>query len=541
MGLNDLTFRTRNQILRGMLHLSSPPLRVRQHKDFLFVEKLEGFNTHAPDLGRKGLFELLQREWGDSLHVVHRLDKGTSGAMVFARSAAAAARFGEMFERHVVRKRYWFLTDRKSKTDAFSRSSKIEKKGSAFVSDPDSADPNAKTLFRRLKNLPLGELWEASPETGKPHQIRLHAADAGLPILGDHEHGGTAFPRLCLHSKLLAFQWEDQEELFEASIPGWAESLPPVPAIIADAAQSRFLLYDLEQVRPTSQCFRLVHRETEICRIDQFSSQWVVNWYASDEPSKEELSFFEGLAKKYQVSIFIWHRPDRGRDPQSPKSWKVGDVKDRWEALENEVRFELRLDSGLSAGLFLDQRANRAWVRHTALDQKVLNLFSYTGAFSLNAALGGASEVCTVDVSAKFNDWAQQNFRLNNLDPSLPAYEFWNQDCGLFLQGAVKRRRKWDLILCDPPSFGRSKEGVFQIQKHLPAMIENCLECLSPKGRLLLSCNYEGWTTQDLRKVVQGARGLHRLRFLEAPEPGLDFERPDVEPLMKTVLVLKDQ
>ncbi|MBX3041244.1 MAG: class I SAM-dependent methyltransferase [Bdellovibrionaceae bacterium] len=536
MTLWDLTLRASfRHAERHVDHLASPPLKVRQHDDFLFVEKLSGFNTHAPDLGKWGLFELLKTEWGENLFVVQRLDKGTSGAMIFARSKEAAATFGELFERHEVKKHYLFVTDRRTGLNNFTHRSRIEKSGNTFVSDPDSTEPNAKTVFKKKATLPFGELWEAFPESGKPHQIRLHAADQGLPILGDHEHGGSAFPRLCLHSQSVAFHWKGKDWTFEATSPGWARPLPSEHALILDAIQSRSALYDLSA--PGTDCLRLVHQEVDFCRIDQYGSQWAVNWYAEKAPTGADLDFFETLSKEFGKQIFIRHMHDRGRDPLTQDFWKIGEVQDRWEALENEVRFELRTDSGLSAGLFLDQRVNRAWVRHRSLDLKVLNLFSYTGGFSVNAALGGAREICTVDVSPKFNEWGARNFELNGLDPKAPGVEFWNQDCLLFLKGAKKRNRKWDLILCDPPSFGRSKEGVFKIQKDLPMLIGLLLDGLNPKGQILFSCNYEGWDLQEMKRIISSARGLRRIELRDTPAQGLDFERPDQTPLMKSIII----
>ncbi|HRO68503.1 MAG TPA: RNA pseudouridine synthase, partial [Pseudobdellovibrionaceae bacterium] len=112
-------------------------------------------------------------------------------------------------------------------------------------------------------------------------------------------------------------------------------------------------------------------------------------------------------------------------------------------------------------------------------------------------------------------------------------------DCLLFLKGAKKRNRKWDLILCDPPSFGRSKEGVFKIQKDLPALIGLLLDGLNAKGQILFSCNYEGWNLQEMKRIITSARGLHRIELRDTPPQGLDFERPDEAPLMKSVIIAK--
>lgn len=504
------------------------------HADFLWIDKAPGFNTHAADPSTPGLVELISEARQEQLWVVHRLDQGTSGALVFARSKEAATRFMELFESHAPRKTYLFLTKGKAKAESFEARSRIEKQGSAFVS-LQTGEPNSRTHFRRLRSLPVGDLWEAKPETGKPHQIRLHAADHGLPLLGDSAHGGPNFHRLALHAKELTFPWNGEEITCRTQDPAWATDVPPWSLPLREALQNRERLFDLQKL-DHHECLRLAHTDADPFRLDRFGAQWWVSMFRDGEPSEQELRFFEKLAQDQQISLRVRRRQDRGRDPNSVNEWIFGAPEARWEGLENGVRYAFRADAGQSAGLFLDQRENRLWVRENAENRKVLNLFSYTGAFSLNAALGGASEVCTVDVSRAFNEWTQENFSLNGLDPKDPRFEFWAQDVTLFMKGAVKRGRKWDLIVCDPPSFGRSREGVFQIAKHLPTLISDLLEALAPGGELLLSCNYEEWSPEDLAHLVRENAGRKKISVQPAPRQGLDFERPGQAPLMKAVL-----
>lgn len=512
-------------------------LRAHDEGDFVFVEKLSGFSTHAADIGRYGLAELLLEDLGKKMFVTHRLDKETSGALMFAASGEIATQINALFEKHQIQARYLMVTAQRRTDTEYEVVSQIEKKNSSFVSDPASVKPNSKTTFKKLKSLRFGDLWEATPHTDKPHQIRLHAADRGIPILGDPEHGGVPFDRLCLHSKSLSFKWKGKDVFFEAANPGWATDVEPHQALLLDAVQSRAALFDLSKA--SDECFRLTHDELNFCRIDQYGSHWWVHWYKEAPPTPSDLALFNVLSKTTHKAIVIRKMQDRGGDPNKNELVKIGPVKDRWEATENEVKFEFRTDSGLSAGLFLDQRENRRWVRQNAAGKKVLNLFSYTGAFSVNAALGGAEEVCTVDVSNNFNEWAVRNFQINGLDAHKNCYEFWTQDCQLFINGAVKRGRRWDMILCDPPSFGRSKEGTFQIHRNLPDILEACLKCLNPGGKLLLSSNYESWSLADLQKQVFVYRALFPIEVEMTPRQGLDFERPDTKPLMKSLIVVR--
>ena len=122
---------------------------------------------------------------------------------------------------------------------------------------------------------------------------------------------------------------------------------------------------------------------------------------------------------------------------------------------EHGVRLSVDLSLGQKTGLFLDHRENRRFVAGLAGGKRVLNLFSYTGAFSLHAALGGATHVTSVDIAAGAMDSARASFRLNGLDPD--ANDFVVADVFGFLEQARARHFHWDLVICDPPSFARSK------------------------------------------------------------------------------------
>lgn len=517
-------------------------LKWTEHEGFISVEKIPGLSTHAQDKGGRGLVELLEAETGRKLYVVHRLDKGTSGLILFATSPEAAAELSALFEKHLIQKTYWALTDRKSREDTFQARSFIDKKGPHFVSDPSSSSPNAETHFRLLKRFSGKELWEAKPLSGKPHQIRLHMADQGLALLGDPEHGGTPSFRLHLHAHELRFPWRGQDLELKSHDPVWIHERPALELALLDAAQNRGFLYQLEGLE--AECLRLLHDEIPDLHVDRYGSQLWAGWYGRGELPTDLHHALGQFAHHLHRPLRLRRMQNRGQNPGEVQEWlyptSSGEAPaTRWRADENGVHYELRADQGQSPGLFLDQRENRLWVRRHAKERRVLNLFAYTSGFSVNAALGEAREICTVDVSSPFLEWSRRNFELNGLDPAAPGLEWWAQDCLLFLKGAQKRKRKWDLILCDPPSFGRSKEGVFQIHKHLPDLLELCLGALEKSGHLLLSCNYEGWTLEDFQKQVFAFRQLHSIEILPAPLAGLDFEKPDQASLMKSLIIRK--
>lgn len=510
-------------------------LKSRRAEPFLFVDKISGINTHAPDPGKPGIVELLQDELQQTLHVVSRLDKGTSGALVFALTSEAATKLTQKFEKHDVEKKYIFLTHKQGKAKQLEAQSLIYKDGNLPVSDKKSSKPNSETHFRFLKEVGSYYLWEAKPLTGKPHQIRLHAQDLDIPILGDLEHGGKDFYRLCLHALELRFEIDGQKFEHISPQPVWVNPFPEDHLALFECLHKRNNL--LQVPNQKEECLRWVHRELGDYRIDQFGDHLWIYWYKEQDPEPADLKKFEMLSHTLKKPGWIREMVNRGAQGENSRIWPIGNPQKRWIASEAGVRFEFRSDQGMSPGLFLDQRANRKWVRENSRNAKVLNLFSYTGGFSVCAALGGAQETCSVDASKTYLDWTQSNMVLNGIDVKNSSHQFWEADCVFFLKTCVKKGRKFDLIICDPPSVGRSKEGTFQIHKNLPELLEVCLKSLEPQGRILLSSNYEGWTLEDLQKQVFIYRHIYPIEVLPTPIASFDFELPGEKPLMKSLIV----
>ncbi|HVK60276.1 MAG TPA: class I SAM-dependent methyltransferase, partial [Bdellovibrionales bacterium] len=208
----------------------------------------------------------------------------------------------------------------------------------------------------------------------------------------------------------------------------------------------------------------------------------------------------------------------------------------RWTAKERELEFEFRRDAGLSPGLFLDQRANRAFIEGESQKRKVLNLFCYTGGFSVAAAKGGAEKVVSVDVSKTFLEWTKRNFELNGL--ALEPHEFRAIDAREYLAWAKKKSLTFDRIICDPPSFGRSQAGVFKIEKDLDALVESLIAVTAPHGKILFSLNFEGWDRDEFVSRMQSAAAkFPQAKLSPTPAPDLDFEMPHSERNMKSVLI----
>lgn len=129
------------------------------------------------------------------------------------------------------------------------------------------------------------------------------------------------------------------------------------------------------------------------------------------------------------------------------------------EVRENGLTFLVSLEQGLNTGLFLDQRSNRRDLMARVAGKRLLNLFAYTGAFSVAAAAAGASQVTNVDVSAGYTEWAKANFGCNRLNAR--RSEFLVGDCLAVLADLAARRKEYDIILMDPPSFSTTGKSRF--------------------------------------------------------------------------------
>jgi 23S rRNA G2069 N7-methylase RlmK/C1962 C5-methylase RlmI len=156
---------------------------------------------------------------------------------------------------------------------------------------------------------------------------------------------------------------------------------------------------------------------------------------------------------------------------------------------EGGLSFIVNLSDYLDTGLFLDHRPTRAMIRSESGGKDVLNLFAYTGSFSVFSAAGGAASVTSVDLSNTYLDWASRNLSLNGFSGS--AYPLVRADVSAFLAKAAAAGRKWDLIVADPPTFSNSKaaERDFDVNEDWPILVSSCALLLKPLGRLYFSSN----------------------------------------------------
>lgn len=200
---------------------------------------------------------------------------------------------------------------------------------------------------------------------------------------------------------------------------------------------------------------------------------------------------------------------------------------------EDGLRFEIQLGTGPHSGLFLDQRENRREARRLAEERRCLNLFCYTGSFSMAVLAGGADEVTSVDVSKKSLAWLDRNRALNGF--AAERCRNRTEDVWDFVAKAGKKREHYDLIVLDPPSFGRGPKRSFKLVDDFESLVDMTAELLSPTGRLLVSLNLESLSQSEFRKRLKLAlKNLGRNHFSEQPLP-FDFPTlPGREPHLKS-------
>jgi 23S rRNA (cytosine1962-C5)-methyltransferase len=270
--------------------------------------------------------------------------------------------------------------------------------------------------------------------------------------------------------------------------------------------------------------WRLVHGEADGLpglRIERLGSVWVVlvqaacalaagesaaAWLAERQPGRTVLlrEHLEDLRKSEPVTRLM--------------AGPMVEPEDVLTAREMGVSYQVTPGAGLATGLYVDQRATRAWLRNRCQGARVLNLFAYTGAFSVSLLAGGAASACDVDVAAPSLSTATANARANGVASRhrtvrADVRSFLSQD-----QGA------YDIIICDPPTAAQGAGGGWIARRDYAGVISQCLQRLAPDGLLLACTNTRG----DAGSIVGldellVSHGLHLLPREEQPPLGVDL------------------
>jgi 23S rRNA (cytosine1962-C5)-methyltransferase len=527
---------------------------IFEDEHLLVVNKPPGWNTHAPSpFGGEGIYDWLRHResrWS-KLAIIHRLDKETSGVIVFSKTAVANRSLTEQFTRREVRKKYVLLSDRQPRKEHLRIKSCLVRAGEKYVSRPmhaggDVAETQFEAMGRKLQCKNQNDIShvgcyevQAEPLTGRTHQIRVHAAEAGFPILGDKLYGGTAGGRVYLHAANLTLKHPVTGETINFQAPA------------NFAADARFSLRAAFIEPESTDAYRLIQGASDgwpglyVDKLgDYLLAQSETDFTTEQESELLRLNEAIGARGVYQKTLTRHARKTAVTDASARLA--AGEAApERFVVRENGMQFELSFSEGYSVGLFLDQRDNRRRLMtgHVASEFElptprieVLNAFAYTCGFSVCAAKAGAGTT-SVDLSKKYLEWGRKNFELNGLNRA--EHDFIYGDVFDWLRRLAKKQRVFDVVLLDPPTFSQSKEsGIFRVEKDYSKLIALSLPLLKPKGVLFASTNAADWAAEDFLNTIETAIRSSKRKVLQRqyfPQPP-DFPISRAEPAyLKTV------
>lgn len=517
------------------------PCLLFEDQHILVVNKPAGWNTHAPEpYAGEGIYDWLRHRCADwaSLAIVHRLDKETSGVLLFAKTPLANRSITAQFANRQVSKRYLFLTDGHSPTRSLTVKSTLIRNGARYLSRPArQGDMIAETTFCQIGRFGAHAVVEAQPLTGRTHQVRAQAAAAGFPVLGDELYAGPQAARVFLHAASIALRHPATNELVQfATEPNWeADSRLALRAAIIDAN--------------ITNAFRLLHGAADGCPgwfVDRLGDFLLVQTQSTIKPTQIER--LTSLRKQFGLRG-VYHQSTERKSRSTRTLPAVMKIVDGHSAegpetpvLENGIRYLLRFSRGSSVGLFLDQRDNRRRIltNHVAAgfpclgkeptEAHALNLFAYTCGFSVCAALNGI-RTTNVDLSRNYLEWGRLNFTLNGLDPA--QHEFLVGDALEWLRRFRRAQRRFDLVMVDPPTFSTSKHGgTFRAERDYRRLVDASVPLIREGGVLFASCNAGGYEPRRfVRDVLNAIKQSRRdcVQWHYAPQPP-DFPISRVQP-----------
>lgn len=282
--------------------------------------------------------------------------------------------------------------------------------------------------------------------------------------------------------------------------------------------------------------YRLVNAEGDGLpglTVDRYGEYLMIQLYCAGW--RPHLKLLTGLLQELLAPLGIYEktRPQKTRELEAASDSKnygrllTGKpAPQRLEAQENGLNFLVSLEQGLNTGLFLDQRRNRRDLMGRVAGKRVLNLFAYTGAFSVAAAHAGASRVTNVDASPGYTEWARANFNANRINPK--SHDFIVGDCLAVMAELAQARKGYDIILMDPPSFSTTARSRFTTRGGTSDLVAAALPLLSDGGLLIASSNHQkvdlAEYLKELRRgALQAGSELRVISIFGQPE---DFPYP---------------
>jgi 23S rRNA (cytosine1962-C5)-methyltransferase len=271
----------------------------------------------------------------------------------------------------------------------------------------------------------------------------------------------------------------------------------------------------------------LLHEEADAVPgfgVDVYDRYLVIRERADVSREDEEL-LVAGLAQLGVAGAYLKRHPKQANellqaedDRTAPSGPVLGaPAPEMLIVHEFGVPYEVQLHAGLRTGLFLDQRENRRRIVELVAGKRVLNLFAYTGSFSVAALAAGAAHVTSVDVSRTALRWADRNVeRIGGSE----RHRSIAQDAFDALERLAARGERFDVIICDPPSYATTKRGRFRVTKDYVSLCRAALQVIAGEGVVLACLNHYGISQVSLRKFVQTAvraQGLHLSALRDTP------------------------
>ncbi|MQP59428.1 class I SAM-dependent rRNA methyltransferase [Streptococcus mitis] len=249
--------------------------------------------------------------------------------------------------------------------------------------------------------------------------------------------------------------------------------------------------------------FRLFNQEGDGfggLTVDLYGDYAVFSWYNSyvyqirQTISEAFRQVFPEVLGAYEKIRF------KGLDYESAHVYGQ-EAPDFFTVLENGVLYQVFMNDGLMTGIFLDQHEVRgSLVDGLAMGKSLLNMFSYTAAFSVSAAMGGASQTTSVDLAKRSRELSQAHFQANGI--STDDHRFVVMDVFEYFKYAKRKGLTYDVIVLDPPSFARNKKQTFSVAKDYHKLISQSLEILNPGGIIIASTNAANVSRQKFTEQI---------------------------------------
>ena len=248
--------------------------------------------------------------------------------------------------------------------------------------------------------------------------------------------------------------------------------------------------------RTNTDCFRIYDRDIKEypLAIDFYAGRFCVQYFSynrdNDEPPPDmENDVLQALYSIFAVDPDLIYWRTRVRRTKMQQYEKLGEEKQFFTVHEYGVKFKVNLHDYLDTGLFLDHRETRQMVASKSVGKRLLNLFAYTCAFSVQAACVGAAYTKSVDLSNTYTAWGKENFILNSC--LLKNNVIVREDCLRFLDEENASKTKYDIIVIDPPTISRSKkmDQMFDLQEDYILLLSKALPLLSKGGTIFFSTN----------------------------------------------------